>query len=165
MWRGRNFLPRAALIKICFAHIYAHLKYLLPIWAVGPKYKIYELKLLQNKALRIIFNKSPLTETDTLYNHQFVPIESLIKLDQILLIFKIQNDLMRHNIVLINNRELHRYNNRNNFIHKSANRSSFGLNSILSTSIKAFNELPDALKLNTSIVSFKKELRQYLCNI
>lgn len=161
--RGVHVLPRSSLIKIYFAHIYTHIKFMLNIYSNGPKYKLNCIKVLQNKALKIIFKKSRLTETSTLYNEQFLPLETLIKFDQIILIYKLKNNQIRHNIYIISNADIHRYNTRNHLVHQNFARTNSGLNSTIARATRTFNAIPERIKSINYINRFKKETRQYLC--
>lgn len=160
--KAKEVLPRSALIKIYFAHIYSHLKFMLPIWSSGPKVKLKSIKIIQNKALKIIFNKSRLTESALLYNDTFLPFEKIIQSDLIMLIYKLKNDHIRHNIPIHMNTDLHGYNTRNNFVFRNAMRTSAAHNATISRAITLYNAIPDSLKEITNLIRFKKELRQYI---
>lgn len=161
--RGHGVLSQISLTKIYFAHIYAHMKFMLTIWSSGPQYKISAIKVLQNKALKIILNKSRLTETSTLYNDRFLSIDTLIKFDQIMLVYKLKNHHIRHNINIVTNEELHRYNTRNRLIYQGVSRTNSGLNSTISRATRYYNDIPERLKTINSLFHFKKELRLYIC--
>ena len=53
--RLKYFLPSSALINLYFALIHSHLLYGLPVWASTCKTYLSKIRVLQNKAISIIF--------------------------------------------------------------------------------------------------------------
>lgn len=161
--QARHFLPKCSQIKIYFAHIYSHLNYLSPIWGNAPLYKIKELCILQNKAMKIILKKPRLTTSSSLYNAQFLSLNNLLIYNQTLLIHKMKNNIIRHNISLSLIHEIHQYSTRNrNNIYLGMVRTNSGRKSTMYQAIKQYNVLPNELKDDTNIISFKKRLKNYI---
>lgn len=163
--RLKYHLPRKALIQIYFAHIYSRFNYLPVIWSYAPKYKIHQIKVLQNKTMKILMNKPTLTSSHLLYNKHFLSLENIIKYNKILIIHKIKNNLIRHNISLNTNSDIHRYNTRiSKHIHREIIRTSNGKKAPLFQSIELYNEIPNNLKNTRNIINFKSLLREYITN-
>lgn len=158
-----KILPKCALKKIYFAHVYPNLIYLSPIWANAPEYKINELCVLQNKAIKTILRKPSRTATNTLYNETFIPIPQIVHYNQILLIHKIRNNFIRHSIPLVFNNDVHSYNTRaSNQIYRGAVRTNSGKKSTMYQAIEKYNNIPSELKNIANLITFKKKLKQHL---
>lgn len=85
------------------------------------------------------------------------------KYDQILIVFKIKHNYIRHNFNLTYINELHSYSTRNRldfFI--STARNNYGQKDILCEGLRLFNLLPTSLKAITTSELFKKMLKKYV---
>lgn len=61
-------------------------------------YKIKEIKILQNKTVQTIYNRSPLHPTNTLFNNiQITPLHIINTIQIKLLIYKIKNNYIKNN--------------------------------------------------------------------
>ena len=161
--RLMSYLPQKTLINIYYAHIHTHLTYMSPIWASAPKYKIKELCVLQNKVIKLILRKPRLTPSISLYGSMFMSLENIIKFNQIILIYKIQNQLIRHNIQIKSNFEVHGYNTRTSYnLRLRSGETCIGTNSILNGAIEQYNDISNALQNLDSFKSFKSELKRCL---
>lgn len=108
--RLNPFAPTAVKKSLYFSFVYSHLTYLNTIWSNSPIYKIQELKTLQNRAIKAIFNMPYLTPTRSLYNSNFFPLTVLIEYLAIVLIHRIYNNLMKNCITFTQNRDVHHHN-------------------------------------------------------
>lgn len=163
--RTQKYLPKNALTKIYFAHIYPYLNYASPIWANAPKYKISQLKRIQNKAIKAILKKPRITPTNTLYNFKFQPLENIIKMNQAIILHKIKNNLIKHNIQVVINSEVHGYNTRSGLqIHQNIVHTGWRRQSPIFKCIKSYNEIPQNIKAENNIKKFKLEVRKFMSN-
>ena len=76
------YLPHNALITLYYTLIQSHLLYALPVWAFTYKTYPLKLKILQNKALRII-SKCPIRSSITpqYYKFKILKLENLYNLE------------------------------------------------------------------------------------
>ena len=82
--------------------------YLPCIWGHASDQDIDRLLVKHNYAVKLIFCRHPRTNTQALYNEfRLLQVRELIKLDSLLLIFKIKNNLIETGIELLFNRDIH----------------------------------------------------------
>lgn len=89
---------------IYYTHIFSILKYLITIQSNGSNAKINEIKKQQNKDAQNNSKKSLSNKykPTIYYNEQFHSlVDKLIKLDQIILIYNIENNFIRHSNTMI----------------------------------------------------------------
>ena len=107
--RFSRFLNESTKLKIYYAYIHSHLIYLNPIWSASPAYKIKELQVLQNKAVKQVYGLPPLTPSVSLYGEQVLPLNSLSDYELCLLVFKVKNNLIKISFVFTSTFEVHSY--------------------------------------------------------
>lgn len=144
--------------------ISSHLIYCAVIYNNSLKTDLDKLQRMQNKVLKILFNKSRLTRTETLYKElKILQIEYIIKNESIKLIYKIENKIINNNIRLVENNSFHSYSTRSaNHFHVEQAMSNRGLNRVTNSAVKEFNKIPNELKLIANFCNFKKKLKLYL---
>lgn len=106
LWRCRQYIPEDKKKQLYFAYIYSHMSYMMPIY--GPylyKNALKQLRVLQNKAIKSIFGLPRLTSTTYLYSNAVLPVELLVPYLQILRVYKMRNDLVKHNSQINTNEE------------------------------------------------------------
>ncbi len=167
LYRLQSIVNEKVLFDIYFAHFHSHLLYLNSIWSGSPNYLINPIRILQNKNVKIIKQLHRLTPTFSLCNSNLLPVEVLNKFEIIVLIKKIDYNLIRHNLVLTKNKDVHDHNTRSaNRIHsQSANTTKYGLNCFSRRGAQMYNDIPDRIKSIESLLLFKKELRKYLFHV
>lgn len=118
-----------------------------------------------NRSIKIIRNLHYLHHTDDLYSESLLPLEKLNKFNSIFLIFKIKNNIIKHNFQLVQRRDIHSHATRrvSDFAINFTN-SCIGEKDILSHSISLYNNLPTELKKEKKISAFKQKLKIYLFN-
>ena len=80
--RHNNYLHTKAKHDIYNAHFLSHISYLNPIWSNASRYKLNEIKVLQNKMIKAMYGYSTREHTRLLYlNHtQIIPFDKLCKI-------------------------------------------------------------------------------------
>lgn len=80
MYKLKNIIPSEALKNVYFSLIHSHLTYMVNIWGASAAAHLRPLQVLQNRALKIVFNLPSLTSTEILY-HEYaknvLPIRGL----------------------------------------------------------------------------------------
>ena len=154
----KHIVPQTTLRTIYFAHIHSILSYGIIFW--GNSTNVNKLFILQKKIVRILSNIGPRDSCrEAFKNLEIMTLHSQYILS--LILFTIDN---KH--LFTSNNELHNYSTRNNAnLHLPAvNLSKFYKGPLIS-GIKAFNHLPQHLKLLASDVKcFKVSLKRFLCH-
>jgi hypothetical protein len=165
--RLKNYVPVSSRLSIYYAHIHSHISYLNVIWSSASAYKLLEISRLQNKAIRAVFfeeYKKPNIHTIDLYrNHNLLNLFQMNKYETVLLVYKLKNNLLRHNLTLTTNDEIHEHDTRNrrNF-HIGLNvNNNYGKFSIMHQGLILYNDLPPNMRVINSFEIFKKKLKIY----
>lgn len=159
--RIRQHVGNEILMKLYYAHVYSHLSFMSVVWSAATNIKINQLKVLQNKAIKIINGLPNLTPSSSLYNRNLLSLEKTIELAKVMLIHKIKHNLTRHSQELTTNAQRHNHNTRRNItyaISGSRNNTNFGQRSIINTSLVKYNELPNDVRNIQQQHLFKKEV-------
>lgn len=161
--RLRYTLHQEAILDIYNAYILSHLLYMNPIWSNAANFKIKELEVIQNKAVKAMYGRSRLHPTDTLYiDTKIIPLRQIINIQIALLIFKIKNNYIKHNFNIDFRHNIHEHNTRQlNNIELPNVTTNTGLSTILYRGSQIFNNLPQQIKKTTSIGKFKHAIKQF----
>lgn len=160
-----NVLPTKAKWAFFYSHILSHVSYLNPIWNSASQNHISSIKTCVNRAIKIIRKLPVLHHTDDLYSERLLPFNLYNKYNSILLMFKIQNNLIKHNFSIIYTSDVHSHNTRNNSrnnIYINSTNTTVASNDVLNISSNLFNLLPIELKNETRISIFKTKLKKFL---
>lgn len=165
LWRISRIAPRPILYKIYYAFINSNISYMLPIWGQSPRYQTQKVLGMQKRALRSLNSLKFLDSVKTYFTVQILPIEYYAQYETILLIYKMKNGLIKHNVTLIQNDQVHNYNTRiNQNIHIDVIRTNIGKLSINCNGFKLFNQLPLEIKNCHTLSGFKSLLKTYILN-
>lgn len=157
--RIRKNLPKQLLSNIYFAHIHSRLVYLNSIWSSASAYRLRELQILQNKAVKFVNNLPMLTPSSQLYNVKILPLDILKIFEMCVLCYKLIHKIIKSGLILSKVSETHQYNTRNR---NNLTAQNFPMNAFLSTMIFHFNSLPLHVKNSNTILVFKNRLKVYL---
>jgi hypothetical protein len=86
------------------------------IWNPASAYTLLEVSRLQNKAIRAVFfeeYKKP--NVHTFKNHKLPNLFQMNKYETVLLVYKLKNNLLRHNLILTTNDEIHGHEHRKDY--------------------------------------------------
>jgi len=156
--------------SIYYAYINSHLQYMNSVWSNCSSTHSTKLVVLQNKSVRAIFseqyNPQANVHTIDLYkNNNILNYLNMCNYEGILLIYKIENNLIKNLISFKKNDQIHSYGTRNRdkfYLPKINN--DYGKNSMDYKWVKMFNTIPNELKQINSLNLFKFELKRYLLN-
>lgn len=163
--------PPHLLRAIYFAHIHSRLTYLCPIWGSStPSYKLNDLQVLQNKAIRNIFNIDYFTNNISTNNifkkYQILNIPQLIQQNTIMFYYKIQNNLLKIEHDTVQNSDIHGYPTRNmNNIRIPRSTNNYGQFNTFKQGARLFNSLDDSIKCISSLNLFKSKLKKHIIDL
>lgn len=150
-------LPDNAKWYFFHSCIISHINYLNPIWNCASELQIHSLKVMINKAIKIIKNYPRLHPTNDLYSMNILPIEMLNKFHTIILIYKIKNNYIKNNILLQSFSQVHSHETRRqDYIVTEYSNSSSGQKNILHFGINLFNMLPSSIKNEKTNICVQK---------
>jgi len=158
-------LDRKSLEIIYFSFIRPLLEYGDVIWDNCTNTQKKELDCIQNEAARIVTGATKLISIENLNNEtKWESLESRRKKHRLILLYKILNNITPSyltSIVPPQINELSRYNLRNaDNIQSIAARSTLYSNSFLPSTIRDWNELPQAIKQSDSLQIFNNHLNR-----
>jgi hypothetical protein len=102
--------------------------------------------------------------TSDLYGGEILPFDKLSIFQDMLLIFKIRNGLIKHNFVLTLLVDVHHHDTRNRGrgdFYVDTSRTNLGRQSMLPDGLIRFNNLPREIRDSTTLVEFKRELYKF----
>lgn len=157
--------------KISFYHamINSHLSYLSPVWGTSiNQIDLNRLQIAQNNALRKLFSHDYYNlnmGTDEIRKkYNILNVTQIIKFNKILMIYKIDNDLMKSNYKISRERP-HEYATRNrNLPILSSFRTCMGEKSIYRSCTKEFIEMLPLIDSDVPLFKFKKSLKKNIVN-
>ena len=106
-----------------------------------------------------------LEPTINLYrNHtNIIPFSKLCMIQNLILIYKIKNNLIKHNFDITYRHDTHCYRTRQaDHINVPQSTTNTGANNIMSRGVILFNNLPNFIKNTKSIAQFKHDLHYYI---
>lgn len=163
--------PNYLLRNIYYAHIHSRLTYLCQIWGPpSPAYKLSELQILQNKALRNLFAREyvsdGLSTADLFLKHNILNMNQILQSECASYFYKLIHKLVKSNHIIKYNSEFHSHDTRHNSnIRIPRLHTNYGLFNVFSYSSLLYNRTPANIKQQPSLFLFKKHLRQHLLSL
>lgn len=152
------------LKNIYYSLIHSQLTYLDIMWSSCIQSKFKELEVLQNRAVRILFNLAPLTPTKTIYElANIIPLKVSVKYSFAKYCYKIQHKTIYSRLHFKANTENHLYNTRNkdNITQEHYKSCRYGTRSTTATLVNTFNNLPREIKTVSSFSLLKKNVKKH----
>lgn len=161
-----GIVTRQVQYMIYYSYIHSKLLYMNSVWSSAPAYKMHELEILQNRAIKAIHRLPRLTPSIGLYTERVLPLEVLVKYEMVVLFKKMTTGRIRHNLDLQWNSEIHRYETRNtDSLHLPLIHTTRGGNGILFRGLLLYNSIPAAIRAMASLEGFKAKIREYLFQV
>lgn len=162
MARMASFLSPQIKLTLYKSLISPHFDYCSSIFWNMNKQNFEILQKLQNKCMRVILMCNRRTHiNDMLKATQLLSVKQRVMYNTYLLIFKMKNNLVPSYLCskIIYNSDVHNYNTRKkNDLFYGSHKTEMKNKSIFQSGFSMFNKLPDPIKSDTNIVSFKKNL-------
>lgn len=159
----KNILSQKSLKLIYYSYVYSQIIYLNPIWSGCAQYKLDQLYVLQKRSLKYIMNVHWRHPSQDLFMNEFKSLSFINKQELLILIYKIINNLIKHNFELKQMKSIHGHSTRrkSNFVieHFSSHMSEYN---VLYKGLNEFNKLPKDLKNIKTVKNFKKQLYEHL---
>lgn len=108
-------------------------------------------------------NKPRLSSVSALYDSKCLSLDNIIKMNRILLIYNIKNNLIKNNTELIMRESMHSHNTRSRSeIYIPNSYTNLGLFSTVKKATFEYNHVPDNIKAVGNTVVLKRSLRAFL---
>ena len=161
LFRCRQFLTKNAKYKIYNAYILSILRYLIPVWGTCGITNFNKVQVLQNRALKTLFQLNYRMHTDEVYQLlNLLPVSYILKIEQSKLIYKVIHNIQKSNILITHINQVHSHDTRNNTnIYLSLARTNIALHNPYSEASTAFNALPTDISSETSLGRFANKLK------
>lgn len=164
MFKLKNKLRRETKLLMFESLIQNKLKYLSHIYGYKPNSDLKSLQIIQNKALRCVYNLPRMFSTVPLYrdvSKTALPIVGLHKFQLLTYVYKCLNNIGHHTVQLQRNN--HTFNTRHNSdLLPSRCRLEITKQRIEHIGVLEYNKLPINIKNSETISIFKNRLKQYL---
>jgi hypothetical protein len=153
--------------QIYFSFVQSHLNYLNIIWGSAAKTHIKCIKVLQNYAIKNIYNLNFWEPTTNIYKIANLPsLDTLRYINLAKFLYKLENNLIKSDLSLTLNNEIHNYATRISNIYRiDYARTNFGKYAILREAIHLYNSVPNNLKIANSLIAFKIKIKNYFLTL
>lgn len=162
--RCTKFLNTSNRYAIYNAYILSNLRYLINIWGTCGVTSFKRVQVLQNRAIKILFQMPYRTSSELLYsNLSLQPIRYVFELEQCKQIYNILRCNLKCNSKLKTNSELYEYNTRGNQnLHVGNIRTHKALYNPLMRATLMFNNVPVNVRQAPSFKLFLIKLKEFL---
>ena len=169
MNRIKHLVPKKTLLTLYYSLIYPHLNYCVIIWGSACKNALNRIKVLQKRAIRILDKNHWLAHTDSIFKHfQIIKLEDIYSLSCLIFMYKLKHNLLPdscNNLATIRTANLtisRHYDLRSEqeFVvpkHRTMAREKC----IKIRGPKLWKKLPDEVKKQPTLPSYKKSLKQH----
>ena len=159
--RLKNIMSQTPLCCVYYALVESHLRYGDVIWGSLSKTKITALQRLQNRACPIITN----AKIKDNWSCSWMSVENIIRYDRSIMTYKIMNKLCPENLFdkYSPRSTISSYNTRNlKDLEIPKYRLEYPKKSFHYAALKAWNEIPLAIRESPTLNRFKKQLKTHL---
>lgn len=156
-------LPTDVLLMVYFAHVHSHLSDTPQILSTASESDINSLQVLQNRALKHVFKlplRCPTLELFGNYASTILPVRGIIRYATSTFIHKIVLGTIKSDLKFVKSNKGLR--NDGDLIQVSSHRSSLITKGITCLGVAQYNLIPTDIRSNSSIESFKSQLKSYL---
>lgn len=168
LWKLRDILPQETKKLIYDSLLQPHLNYMTPIWGLASCKAISQAQVLQNRALRNVYNLDWRTNRVEMYTHRVeshLPIRGLAILNTATYMYKNRHGTTHSNVKFTQSGEAHNRCLRNsNYLRHSSSRTNYGAKAINSFGPKVFNRIPTSIQKAAHQHQFTWSLRCHLRN-
>jgi hypothetical protein len=169
LWKLKFDLPRHIKEKLYFGLINSHLTYGNIVWGNSADTDICSLQIMQNRAIRNIYNIDSRTNRISLYSNlamSFLPMRAINFYTTAIFIHKILHNKIHTNIELTRAATVRsRTSNRTssmNILTPSITHTAVGSKSISHQGTKMYNEIDKSITDINNLENFKNALKKYL---
>lgn len=157
----RNFLYQDDLKRIYFSYVHSQINYCLPIYATASAIYMNELYTLQKKCIKFVFKLNRLHPSSLVFRDGILPVPVMIKYENCILFYKIKTNKLKFNFQLVKRGEISGRTTRQSHLYESMfTKLSFVKDSFFGKGVVEFNNLPEHIKNQPNLHSFKVELKK-----
>lgn len=162
LWKMRKLLPQHAKKLIYQALLEPHLTYLVSIWGNATDTALKSLQIMQNRALRNVYNLNRLTNRNDMYLNlvdDFMPVRALCYIHTAAFVFNTIHEKIHTNIIFhVNDADTRQKGD----LRPRKARTLYGSKSILTIGSKIFNDVPSHIQNLPHVHAFKWQLRRHI---
>jgi exonuclease III len=170
LWKMRRLIPQKSKILIYDTLAQSHLMYMSPTWGLASGKAITTLQVLQNRALRNVYDIPRETSRINLYTHQVgnhLPIRGICAFNIAKYVFNVKHKSTHSNIILSKppstiNRSLRSH--KNDDLQPAAFQTNYGSKSIDYIGPRVFSAIPRPVRESRHQHAFKWTLKCHLRN-
>lgn len=163
--KSRAFFSKEALLSLYFAFIHSHIIYGIASWGNTYHCHLSSIQHIQNQAIRIITRSHFFSNASSqLRTNRILQVTDLFNYHLAILFFKLLTKQVSYNFVssdLLLNPNNTRFAAEGNFLLPLCH-TNYGKMASSFCAIKLWNSLPYAIKLSSTLYSFKHQLKNYL---
>ena len=164
LWKLRNILPTKIKKLIYSTLLQSHLNFMLPIWGVASAKALHNAQVLQNRALRNIYELPRLTNRVEMFTHHVesnLPIRGSCVLNTASYVYNVLHGYTHSNIKFTESN--HNVNLRERgTLRPAASKTNYGIKSIETFGPKLFNKIPLDIKKSRHQHAFKWTMKCHL---
>ena len=166
IYKLRSCIPQEVLFILYSTLILSYINYGMLAWGKSFKTQIHRLFVVQKRVIRIICKANYRAHTNLLYyENGILKLEDLYSMQLGTLMFSIHSGDLPPALAQIfrRNNQIHSYNTRQaSALHLPYARTTFTLNTLMSTGPRFWNSLDTTITNASSISVFKRRLKSYL---
>lgn len=164
LYKVRDLLPQEVLRLIYFSLFHSHVVYLCSLWGQTFASYIRPLQVLQNRALKILYNLPPRTSTCELYSlhaKNVLPVRGIHELQIVKLVRQIMNDEIYHQTSFAMRSNAHSLRDTLR-IGAPAVRTNLGSRQFSYAGPYTFNRLPSEIRGESQTLRFTNYVKKHL---
>lgn len=166
LWKLRNVLPFHAKKLVYNSLLQSHLNFMSTIWGLASCDALSNAQILQNRALRNVYNLPYRANRVEMYTHRVeshLPIRGICLLNIATYMFKSLHNQTVTNIKYSTGEKIHARNLRNSTqLRPAIKRNQFGAKSIETIGPEVYNKVPEDIKRLRTQQAFKWTLKCHL---
>ena len=143
LFKLKKILPIAIKKQIYFSLIHSNIIYLNAIWGNTHMYLVKSIEMLQNRALKSVFDLPNIMPSITMYQTvKILNFRNMKFKNLCIFLYKLNNKLIKSNVDIKLNKEVHNYSTRSaNRFHVDPYQTNFGKFGVLREAVHCFNTL------------------------
>lgn len=168
LWKLRDVLPFRQKKLVYDTLFQTHLNFMTAVWGLAPCSALATTQILQNRALRNVYNLPNRTSRSEMYLHMVenhLPVRGICLLNLATHMYKAIHGATVSNLNLVRAADTHSHNLRNSSAFRpAAKRTRKGARAFEVVGPEIFNKIPDAIKNLRTSHAFRWALRCHLRN-
>ena len=159
LWKFKSILSTGVKKRVYFSLFQSHLNYMVQVWGVASDSVIKPLQVIQNRAVRNVFNIDRLENRINMYTHlvqNCLPIRALHYVSTATYVYSNIHKLIHTNLVIQKSNSRGRNAGR---LSPATSRTNYGKKNIKSIGANIFNNIPNDVKTLKSAAAFKWSLK------